>query len=268
MSVQSQTHNLDATNNSDDPENEIAQIIDNWSGDWVQDIPRVVLDHFPDLLNSQRLTDTVPLDVRGAVWGLSQHTDQYNSLAKVQYGIQIHAIDKGDMALVEKVKTYAYEDASVSDFLYIPKSEAFALVDQYRQHAAMAEFGENDGNSFDCEMELQLPEATAANESYVEYIKGLPLNHALWWFIENISDDHPERAVIFFALRERIRAEGLSPRTLITVSGGVADWVCDDGVQVELFDWDNYNGDPINTRKVPANFQDLAKPLDIPVARC
>ena len=55
------------------------------------------------------------------------------------------------------------------------------------------------------------------------------------------------------------------PRVLITVSGGVADHVCDDGVDVETFDWDNFNYDPEVTDRAPAHFRDLAEPLGIPV---
>lgn len=55
-------------------------------------------------------------------------------------------------------------------------------------------------------------------------------------------------------LRQMLRA----PRVLIIVSGGVADYVADPGVDVEIFDWDNYNDDPKWTGKVPAHFADLA----------
>lgn len=55
------------------------------------------------------------------------------------------------------------------------------------------------------------------------------------------------------------------PRVLITVSGGVAEYVCDEGVDVETFDWDNYKVDPEETGPVPAHFKDLADPLEIPV---
>ena len=55
------------------------------------------------------------------------------------------------------------------------------------------------------------------------------------------------------------------PRVLIVVSGGVADSVHDDGVDVEIFDWDNYNADPAGTSAVPSHFADLADPLNIPV---
>lgn len=55
------------------------------------------------------------------------------------------------------------------------------------------------------------------------------------------------------------------PRVLVVVSGGVADPVSDHGVDVEVFDWDNYNDDPKNTSGVPKNFADLAKPIGVPV---
>lgn len=55
------------------------------------------------------------------------------------------------------------------------------------------------------------------------------------------------------------------PRVLITVSGGIAEYVCDEGVSVETFDWDNYKEDPEETGPVPAHFKDLAEPLGVPV---
>lgn len=57
----------------------------------------------------------------------------------------------------------------------------------------------------------------------------------------------------------------LSPRVLIVVEGGVADYVTDEGVDVTVFDWDNHNDDPEGTDGVPAHFADLAEPLKIPV---
>lgn len=59
--------------------------------------------------------------------------------------------------------------------------------------------------------------------------------------------------------------EGKSNRVLVVVSGGVADPVYDSGLDVEVFDWDNYKADPKATSGVPAHFSDLAEGLDIPV---
>lgn len=55
------------------------------------------------------------------------------------------------------------------------------------------------------------------------------------------------------------------PRVLVVVSGGVADPVYDEGVEVVVFDWDNCKADPEDTGGVPGHFADLAEPLDIPV---
>ena len=58
-----------------------------------------------------------------------------------------------------------------------------------------------------------------------------------------------------------------TPRVLITVNGGIADYVCDEGVAVETFDWDNHNDDPEWEGGVPLHFKDLADPLEIPVEK-
>lgn len=55
------------------------------------------------------------------------------------------------------------------------------------------------------------------------------------------------------------------PRVLVVVSGGIADPVYDSGVDVEVFDWDNYKDDPEGTGGVPRHFADLAEPIDVPV---
>lgn len=59
-------------------------------------------------------------------------------------------------------------------------------------------------------------------------------------------------------------------RCLVIVSGGVADYVYDDGVEVELFDWDNYRDETVEGRadmRVPAHFKDLAESAGVPVQR-
>lgn len=57
------------------------------------------------------------------------------------------------------------------------------------------------------------------------------------------------------------------PRVLITVSGGVADYVADEGIDVEMFDHDNFKADPVGTALVPAHFRDLAEPVGVPVEK-
>lgn len=56
-------------------------------------------------------------------------------------------------------------------------------------------------------------------------------------------------------------------RCLVVVSGGIADPVYDDGIDVVVFDWDNFGDDTSAGReelKVPMHFQDIADPLGIP----
>lgn len=44
-------------------------------------------------------------------------------------------------------------------------------------------------------------------DDYLAYLKGEQnLVSALWWFIENVSDDTPGRTDMFFHLRERVRS--------------------------------------------------------------
>lgn len=47
-------------------------------------------------------------------------------------------------------------------------------------------------------------------------------------------------------------------RVLVTVSGGVADYIADDFVDVEVFDFDNYEDDPGNTALPSERFRHLA----------
>ena len=58
------------------------------------------------------------------------------------------------------------------------------------------------------------------------------------------------------------------PRCLVMVSGGVADYVSDPGVDVEVFDWDNYRAESDLGRlemRLQPHFKDLAGPFDIPM---
>jgi len=61
-----------------------------------------------------------------------------------------------------------------------------------------------------------------------------------------------------------------APRVLIMVKGGIADYVCDPGLLVEVFDFDNYEDDPEGTVRPPEYFADLAGPMGVPLAlyRC
>lgn len=41
--------------------------------------------------------------------------------------------------------------------------------------------------------------------SPLEVLQSKELVNDLWWFIENVTDEDPERTDKFFALRERVR---------------------------------------------------------------
>lgn len=56
----------------------------------------------------------------------------------------------------------------------------------------------------------------------------------------------------------------VNPRVLITVKGGVADYIADRGVDVEIFDRDNFEAGDSNLA-VPLHFADLAKQAEVPV---
>ena len=43
-----------------------------------------------------------------------------------------------------------------------------------------------------------------ANRDLSDHLKGLPLHEALWWFIENVSDEDIHKQTYFFILRERM----------------------------------------------------------------
>jgi len=44
-------------------------------------------------------------------------------------------------------------------------------------------------------------------KSPMDTMNAMPLKDALWWFIENIDCDHPQRTELFFVLRERVRED-------------------------------------------------------------
>lgn len=83
-----------------------------------------------------------------------------------------------------------------------------------------------------------------------------------------VSEDDPEEGVHYRGWWDLnlISAEPVvTPRVLVVVNGGIADPVCDEGVDVEVFDWDNYRDDPEGAGPVPSHFRDLAEPIDVPV---
>ena len=53
------------------------------------------------------------------------------------------------------------------------------------------------------------------------------------------------------------------PKVLIVVNGGVADYVFDGAVEVEIFDWDDYKENHESSR-VSAEFAALARLAQVP----
>ena len=56
-------------------------------------------------------------------------------------------------------------------------------------------------------------------------------------------------------------------RCLIVVRNGVAEYVCDQDVDVELFDFDSYESSPDETSPVSLRFSDLAEAIDVPLTK-
>lgn len=107
-------------------------------------------------------------------------------------------------------------------------------------------------------------------ESQTQIIQGslsssLPVNVAkeiAQEFGINLADD---KLIEFCNSVAREQQKMLHPRVLVVVSGGIADPIYDKGVDVEVFDWDNYKDAPEETGGVSAHFHDLAEPCGIPV---
>lgn len=84
-------------------------------------------------------------------------------------------------------------------------------------------------------------------------------------------DENDEAAAQWPAIKQHFKHAApaeVMPRCLVMVSGGVADTVSDPGVDVEVFDWDNYRAESPAGRLemgLPHHFKDLAAPLGIPV---
>lgn len=70
---------------------------------------------------------------------------------------------------------------------------------------------QSQNRKWNCEEVLEEPELEP-NPSVegripldVNIIRAYPLAEAMWWFIENVGQDHPARDELFFLLRERVR---------------------------------------------------------------
>ena len=56
-------------------------------------------------------------------------------------------------------------------------------------------------------------------------------------------------------------------RCLIVVRNGVAEYVCDQDVDVELFDFDSYESSPDETSPPSLRFADLAEAMGVPLLK-
>lgn len=57
----------------------------------------------------------------------------------------------------------------------------------------------------------------------LDYLKELPLQDAMWWFIENVGEDAADRQELFFALRERVRTQPAVQPTAPTANASPVD---------------------------------------------
>ena len=90
----------------------------------------------------------------------------------------------------------------------------------HQEAASIAEVARKDGDEvvFDeaaaAEELLDTAEAVLANfdeanRDLSDHLKSLPLHEALWWFIENVSDEDIHKQTYFFLLRERMREHNI-----------------------------------------------------------
>jgi hypothetical protein len=100
--------------------------------------------------------------------------------------------------LAQRLRDLAEGARSKAD-LIASKSPTSAYTDPVDVLRAMAK-----------EMERGLPPEPVTFDETKGHLDGLPLVAALWWFIENVNEDHPHRNELFFYLRERVR--DLDPR--------------------------------------------------------
>ena len=95
---------------------------------------------------------------------------------------------------------------------------------------------------------------------YAEHLKSVPLNDALWWFIENVNEEDPHRNDYFFALRERVRSEGTTaPRLGIRLEGGVIQSTFSDApVDIIVIDYDTDGADEDDLFPMPQDDGDTS----------
>lgn len=95
-----------------------------------------------------------------------------------------------------------------------------------------------------------------------------------------VPDTSVEQAIVAKEMDVEDYSVATEPRVIVTVDGGLADWISSGGVDIVLFDRDNYDtvpgeADPESeyyseskeSMAVPKRFADLAIPNDIPVSK-
>ena len=97
----------------------------------------------------------------------------------------------------------------------------------------------------------------------LETSSGIPFSAALDLAMKRIP---MEAATRWIRDRTATKPAISTPRALVVVSGGVADFATDPDVDLFVFDQDNYESDPNGTDLVPASHADLAEPFNAPVA--
>ncbi|TFL14024.1 hypothetical protein CSC67_07580 [Pusillimonas caeni] len=131
------------------PEDHFERLVANWSGTSVRDLVdsnyQLICDLYPKELMSERLQLTVPDEYRGEVYAAkSEHPNAViamsNSLASITRGASIIAIDESGEALVNLYTCFDYEDAEDMNYKFMPREEAFELIDNYRLSHAISGF--------------------------------------------------------------------------------------------------------------------------------
>ena len=181
--------------------------------------------------------------------------------------------------VLKREKHYETDVRSGSDYAGLPTKARFVLSEADAEEiinlsALVAANGLHKVEKFDYRTSwLKGNDPDDLTEASCE-VDSLNVSESEFWFAGDLHSDVKvltERQGIE-ELKEWLGVQDVAkqtvattPRVLVIVSGGVADYVSDSGVEVEVFDWDNYKDDPEGTGGVPEHFADLAEPCDVPV---
>lgn len=126
-----------------------------------------------------------------------------------------------------------------------------------------AEQGKELERWLQAKMEVEMPAARGYERGFRDAVESMALALALAVKDESLIREAIQTAVD--AYTNNCDEEKPNGRVLVTVSGGMADYVCDTGIEVFVFDRDAFDQDDAGTAKAPGNFVDLALPIDVPV---